>query len=142
MKRFRIHGTLADGIVRGTVIAALVAVLGFWLYSRGSVGDLRGRSARLATSHSGDSFDLHAWAAGNRTQRGQMLADLARKQKFVGMHRDSIEQVLGPSDCYEVQDGWPCYQVQLGDSLYRFAIVLNDPAKPTHVSSISLRKSP
>ena len=95
MKRFMAHGTLADWIVRGTVIAA-----------------------------------------------GQMLADLARKQNFVGMHRDSIEQVLGPSDCYEVQDGWPCYQVQLGDRLYQFTIALNDPAKPGHVSSIYLQESP
>jgi hypothetical protein len=129
-------------ILRILLILIVVALTTFAIYSRGSVGDLRGASARLAVAHSRERFDPTLWSTGDATRRGGMLADLMKGQKFYGMHRDSVVRVLGRSDCYSVQDGWACYEVQLGARSYQLAFALNEPERPRQVSAVYLKRKP
>jgi hypothetical protein len=134
--------TMYRVILRTLVISTLIAVVAVFVYFRGSVGDLRGPSARLATAHSRSPFNHTDWISGNAQRRGEMLADLMTRHNFVGIHRDSVMVLLGKSDCYAVQDGWPCYTVRLGKRTYQLGLLLNDPKNPGHVSAVGLDRTP
>ena len=129
-------------ILRALVVLALVMVIAFAVYMRGSVGDLRGPSARLAIAHSREPFDATHWANGHPVRRGWMLADMLMRHSFNGAHADSVRQILGRSNCYAVQDGWPCYELQLGERQYQLVFLLNDSKAPGHVSHVYLETAP
>ena len=63
-------------------------------------------------------FTAAAWSTADQKKRGQMLASLFRKHRFVGQDTDFVRDLLGESTDYCVQDGHPCYKIQYG-RLYR-----------------------
>ena len=97
----------------GIVLLMVFAVSAFVLRPVGEFGIV---DSRIASAHDGLRFDAQVWRSGDAAKRGQMVADLARRHRFIGMHPDSVKARLGPSDCYVIQDGEPCYRVRLGHS--------------------------
>ena len=67
-----------------------------------------------------------------------MLEDLARRHRLVGLPRDSVTALLGPIQCYVVQDGDPCYRVQLEGVYYEFQLPVKYWEPGARVHSIDL----
>ena len=100
-------------VLIGIVLLMVFAVSAFVLRPVGEFGIV---DSRIASAHDGLRFDAQVWRSGDAVKRGQMVADLARRHRFIGMHPDSVTARLGPSECYVNQDGEPCYRVRLGHS--------------------------
>lgn len=123
-------------LVIGSVLLMVFAVSAFVLRPVGEFGIV---DSRIASAHEGRPFDAQVWRSGDVAKRGQMVADLARRHHFLGMHPDSVEARLGPSECYVNQDGEPCYRVRFGHS--DFHLEFHFHASPTQrIYAIGLNK--
>jgi hypothetical protein len=97
----------------GIVLLMVFAVSAFVLRPVGELGIV---DSRIASAHDGLPFDAQVWRSGDAAKRGQMVADLARRHRFIGMHADSVTARLGPSECSVMREGEPCYRLRLGHS--------------------------
>jgi hypothetical protein len=123
-------------LVIGIVLLMVFAVSAFVLRPVGEFGIV---DSRIASAHGGLPFDARVWRDGDVAKRGQMVADLARRHRFIGMHPDSVTARLGPSECYVNQDGEPCYRVRLGHS--DFHLEFHFHASPARrISAVGLNK--
>lgn len=121
------------------VVALVAAVAGFVVVAtRGRVGDLGPLDGRLAASNAKANFDTAKWRAGDARVRGEMLADLARRRRFVGQHRDSIESLLGRNQCYVRYEDEPCYRVELDGRQYDLQFDVNHSSEPGRVLGVGL----
>ena len=85
-----------------------------------------------------ESFSVGVWRTRDAKRRGLMLADLAQHHRFVGMRGDSVLAWLGPSECYHVQDGFPCYRLEMGGKRYELRMTLRQEPLPQRVSDVDL----
>lgn len=123
-------------LVIGIGLLMVFAVSAFVLRPVGEFGIV---DSRIASAHEGLSFDPRLWRSGDVATRGQMVADLARRHRFIGMHPDSVKARLGPSECYVNQDGEPCYRVRFGHS--DFQLEFHFQAAPSQrVDAIGLNR--
>ncbi len=97
--------------VLGSVVAA-AALWYAWLAAR-SVGELSPLDSRRARQHDTAAFSPGAWRAAGPEARGRMVADLARRHRFVGRDPGDVRALLGATTCYAGQDDIPCYRVTL-----------------------------
>ena len=116
------------------VVCVAFLIVGLGVTCPGRVGDLGLADGRRAVAAGRDSFSIPVWRAGDLDIRGHMLADLARNHRFVGLSRDSTVALLGPSECYVVQDGDPCYRVELRGRAYDLQLPVKywEPGAPVH----------
>ncbi len=90
------------------------------------VGDLGLVDGRIAAAHASRDLDLAVWRTRDPVARGQMLASLAERHRFVGYHRDSVEALLGEgNDCYVNYEDEPCYELRLGHSTFELQFPVN-----------------
>lgn len=122
--------------VIGIVLLMVFAVSAFVLRPVGEFGIV---DSRIASAHESLPFDAQVWRTGDAVKRGQMVADLARRSRFIGMHQDSVIARLGPSECYVNQDREPCYRLRLGHS--DFQLEFHSHASPAQrILGIGLNK--
>jgi hypothetical protein len=121
------------------IIAGIIVLV---IFSRGAIGDLGPRAGRIARSGARAKFDSSIWKQRNEIQRGQMLADLARTQRFVGKDRTNVVQLLGRGECYVHYEDEPCYTVRLGDRRYQLEFWVNHSSAPGRVIAVKLRQTP
>jgi hypothetical protein len=120
-------------------VALVAAVAGFAVVAmRGRVGDLGPLDGRLAASNDKAEFDRGRWRTGDAWGRGEMLADLARRHRFVGQHRDSVESLLGRTQCYVHYEDEPCYRVELDGRQYDLQFDVNHSNHPGRVLGVGL----
>lgn len=68
-----------------------------------------------------------------------MVADLGRSYSLVGRTAGEVERLLGPSECYLIQDGEPCYNVQIsGARFYLMLPVTRSGPRPWTVLKVRL----
>lgn len=124
-------------LVIGVVLLTVFAVSAFVLRPVGEFGVI---DSRIASAHAGMTYDPQMWRAGDPVKRGQMLADLARRHRFIGMHPASVQARLGPFDCYAYQDGVPCYRLRLGHSDFQLELPVRESSRPPRVLAIRLNR--
>lgn len=115
-----------------TIIAALVSL------SAARVGDLGLFDSLVAIRHQGLPFDSGAWRSGSPDTRGQMLADLARGHRLVGVQSSAIVDLLGPSECYIDYDDQPCYHLAFDDAKRRLEFSVSHSDQPGKVLAVSI----
>jgi hypothetical protein len=130
-------GKMPRRLTIGIVLLTVFAVSAFVLRP---VGELAVIDSRIASAHEGTTYDPQVWRSGDQVKRGPMVADLARRHHFIGMRPDSVHARLGPSDCYYVQDGWPCYQLRLGHSDFQLVFPVDESRRPLRVVAVQLNK--
>jgi len=121
----------------GIVLLTVFAVSAFVLRP---VGEFAVIDSRIASAHEGTTYDPQVWRSGDRVKRGPMVADLARRHRFIGMRPDSVHARLGPSDCHYYQDGVPCYQLRLGHSDFQLVFPVDESSRPPRVVAVQLNK--
>ena len=121
----------------GLVLLTVFGVSAFVLRPVGEFGLI---DSRIAAAHDGMPFDARIWRSGDPVKRGQMVADLARRQRFVGMHQDSVIARLGPSDCRTSPGDAPCYKMRLGHSDFELQVAVNSSNKAPRVHAIRLNR--
>ena len=130
-------GKMPRRLVIGIVLLSVFAVSAFVLRPVGEFGVI---DSRIASAHEGTTFDPQLWRSGDQGKRGPMVADLARRHRFIGMHPDSVHARLGTSDCYYYQDGVPCYQLRLGHSDFQLVFPVDEARRPPRVVAVRLNK--
>ena len=123
--------------VIGVVLLTVFAVSAFVLRPVGEFGVI---DSRIASAHDGITFDPHVWRSGDLVKRGQMVADLARRHRFIGMPSDSVRARLGASDCHVDEVGVPCYRLQLGHSAFQLEFPVHASNRPQRVLAIRLNR--
>lgn len=124
-------------LVIGVVLLTVFAVSAFVLRPVGEFGVI---DSRIASAHDGLTYDPQLWRGGDQLKRGQMVADLARRHRFIGMRPDSVQARLGKSDCYAYQDGVPCYRLRLGHSDFQLEFPVHASSRPPRVLAIRLNR--
>ena len=122
-------------LVIGAVLLTVFAVSAFVLRPVGELGVI---DSRIAGAHDGVAFDAQEWRGGDVARRGQMVADLARRRRFIGMHRDSVIALLGAPDCNEFQPEEPCYRVRFGASEYELRFPVHASSNPRRILALRL----
>jgi hypothetical protein len=130
-------GKMPRRLVIGFVLLTVFAVSAFVLRPVGEFGVI---DSRIASAHAGLTYDPQLWRTADVVKRGQMVADLASRHRFMGMHPDSVYARLGMGDCYVHQDGEPCYQIRLGHSDYQLWLPVQESRTSPRVSAVRLRK--
>ncbi|HEY0971805.1 MAG TPA: hypothetical protein VGE02_12625 [Gemmatimonadales bacterium] len=130
--------------MKRTILALVVIAAGLWMAwdSTRRVGDLGVGDSDLARSYAGARFDAAAWRHAGPDMRGRMLADLAERHRLVGVHRDSIEALLGPNECYVAYEDEPCYSLELGEEPYDLQFGVNHSSRPGTVIGVRLVERP
>ena len=121
----------------GVVLLTVFAVSAFVLRPVGEFGVV---DSRIASAHEGMTYDAPTWRSGDPVKRGQMVGDLARRHRFIGMHPDSVRARLGPFDCYAYQDGVPCYRLRLGHRDFQLEFPVHESSRPPRVLAIRLNR--
>jgi hypothetical protein len=124
-------------LVIGVVLLTVFAVSAFVLRPVGEFGVI---DSRIASAHAGSTWDARIWRGGDRVKRGEMVASLASRHRFVGMHPDSVRARLGPPDCYAGQEVIPCYQLRLGHSDFQLEFPVQASTTTPRVLAIRLNK--
>ena len=124
-------------LVIGVVLLTVFAVSAFVLRPVGEFGVI---DSRIASAHDESTYDPQLWRSGDQVKRGQMVADLARRHRFIGMQPDSVQARLGKFDCYAYQEGVPCYRLRLGHSDFQFEFPVHASSRPTRVLAIRLNR--
>jgi hypothetical protein len=124
-------------LVIGVVLLTVFAVSAFVLRPVGEFGVV---DSRIVSAHEGITYDAQTWRTGDQVKRGQMIADLARRHRFIGMHPDSLNSRLGPSDCYANQEVVPCYRLRLGHSDFQLEFPVHQSSRPPRVLAIRLNR--
>lgn len=119
------------------VLLTVFAVSAFVLRPVGEFGVL---DSRIASAHEGMAFDSQTWRSGDVIKRGHMVADLASRHRFIGMHPDSVKTRLGPSDCSANQHGEPCYRLRLGHSDFQLELPVHASSVPPRILALRLNK--
>jgi hypothetical protein len=121
------------------LVVAVLAAVGVGI-EVGRLGDLGRLDSRIASAHSDRAFDAAVWRTNDVSARGEMLAALAERHRFVGFHRDSVEALLGPGECYVAYEDEPCYLLQLGHSLFQLEFPVNHSSSLGQVLGMRLDK--
>lgn len=124
-------------VVIGFVLLTVFAVSAFVLRPVGEFGVV---DSRIAAAHEGSRFSLQAWHSHDSAKRGQMVADLARRYRFIGMRRDSVVALLGQPECYAHVSEEPCYRLRMGHSDFELQFPVQASSNPRRILAIRLNK--
>lgn len=130
-------GKMSRRLVIGVVLLTVFAASAFVLRPVGEFGVI---DSRIAAAHEGSRFSLQAWNSHDQAKRGQMVADLARRHRFIGMRRDSVVALLGQPECYEHVSEEPCYRLRLGHSDFELQFPVHASSNPRRILAIRLNR--
>lgn len=122
-------------VVIGLVLLTVFAVSAFVLRPVGEFGVI---DSRIASAHEARRFSAQVWRGRDVAKRGQMVADLARRHRFIGMHRDSVVALLGEPECYEHPSDEPCYRLRLGHSDFELQFPVHASSSPPRILAVRL----
>ena len=125
---------------RRLLFAFILAVAIWAAIARLSIGDLGPIDGYRARTEDERAFDTAVWRRGDATARGHMLVALMQQYHFVGSHRDSVEALLGPSECYLHYEDEPCYALVLDGEPVQLEFWVNHSSRPGRVLAVSLDK--
>jgi hypothetical protein len=124
-------------LVIGIVLLTVFAVSAFVLRPVGEFGVI---DSRIASAHEGLTYDAQVWRSGDLVKRGQMVADLASRHRFIGLPPDSVEGRLGSSDCHANREVMPCYRLRMGHSDFQLEFPVHASSRPPRVLAIRLNR--
>lgn len=141
--------TLLAQAARPALVVGAVGLVAAGLYllaerPAGHVGDVGICSRDVLADIRQDArpFGTRAWRLADLELRGRMLADLGRSRALVGRPAAEVKGLLGPSECYLLQDGEPCYRVRVdGEPLYFVLPVARSGPRPWAVVRATLSKN-
>lgn len=137
MRRSRLRTMLLAGVA-----LAIAGALGAYAWRESHrIGDLDVEASRLAVHAERRPFTGASWRRGDPSQRGEMLAALMRRHRFVGQPNKDIERLLGFRTCYVDDEKNPCYTVVLNGTESWFVFYARGE-KPQDILEVVLAESP
>lgn len=135
--------SMRTAATRRPLVASVLILIVAWLAWRQT--PFRGVGAfdalRILTAPR-DSFAVDSWRSGDPERRGRMLADLVLRRRLVGQAPSEIGALLGPSECYVVQDGDPCYRLAIRGRVYELQLPVRYWESPVRVRALDLVSRP